>query len=115
MAKINEKDVYLKRAREFEALAETAPESFTRGILLQMAEGYWTLLGDSNSRDANVSAVKKPSEELIENHKTINQGALVQETASLKEMTQRSNTSQPLTAQARGWLSRNLLDYIPIR
>ena len=51
MARLNDPDIFLKRARECEALAATTAESRARDILLQMAEGYWILLSVTNGND----------------------------------------------------------------
>lgn len=51
MARASEPEIFLQRARECEALAATSAEPFTRDILLQMAEGYWIMLGAIDSHN----------------------------------------------------------------
>jgi hypothetical protein len=61
MTRVNEQEVFLQRARECEALAETSTESHAKEILLQMAEGYWIMLSAVNSHSDAFQAQKKPS------------------------------------------------------
>jgi hypothetical protein len=51
MARMNDPEIFLQRARECEALAATSAEPFARDILLQMAEGYWIMLSATDSHN----------------------------------------------------------------
>jgi len=61
MVRVSDSEVFLRRARECEALAATTAEPFTKDILLQMAEGYWIMLSAANSHHEQFLSQRRPS------------------------------------------------------
>lgn len=58
MVHLNESEIYLRRAREFDSLAATSADPFIRDTYLQIAEGYWTMLGNSSLPNKEMQSAK---------------------------------------------------------
>jgi hypothetical protein len=59
MAHVNDREVFLNRARECESLAATTAESPAKDILRQMADGYWIMLSATNACDERIPSQRR--------------------------------------------------------